>query len=130
MNDDLPRVTGFKNPPTKHQFSKGKSGNPNGRPKKPVDINVTLKKVLNRKVGVAGSTQKMPIREALIRKLRDLALAGDKRAVALQRQIMEEAPARKPDPVPRVDVEAKARAIAIRLGIPFPGDTTLDEDDE
>ncbi|WP_170408921.1 hypothetical protein [Ruegeria arenilitoris] len=33
----------------------------------------------------------MPISEALIRKLRELALSGDRRAMDLQRRILEEA---------------------------------------
>lgn len=33
----------------------------------------------------------MPVSEALIRKLRELALSGDRRALDLQRRILEEA---------------------------------------
>ena len=33
-NDDHPNAVGYKRPPREHRFVKGKSGNPNGRPKR------------------------------------------------------------------------------------------------
>ena len=130
MSDDLPPLTGYKNPPTKHQFAKGQSGNPKGRPKKPVDINATLQKVLNRKFKVAGGSQYMPVHEALIRKLRDLALDGDKRALALQRQILEEAPAHQPEPARPVEIGPKVEAMAARLGLTLPQRPNPETSDE
>ena len=47
--------------------------------------------VLKRKVQLKGADQKMPIREAMIPKLRELALSGDARALNLQRRILDEA---------------------------------------
>lgn len=47
-----------------------------------------LQKVLDRKVRLAGSGRKIPIREALLLRLRDHAHAGDRRAVALQQRIL------------------------------------------
>ena len=35
--DKKPKKTGYKNPPKEHRFKKGQSGNPNGRPKNPVE---------------------------------------------------------------------------------------------
>jgi len=87
---DTPK-TGYMNPPEHTRFKKGKSGNPLGRPRKPKDLNTLMQKVLNRKVRVNNIDQKMPIRDALIWKLRELALQGDKQAMGLQRRIIEQA---------------------------------------
>ena len=89
-NHDTPK-TGFMNPPEHTRFKKGKSGNPQGRPRKPKDLNTVLQQVLNRKVRVKDNEEKMPIRAALIWTLRVLALQGDKQALSLQRQIVEQA---------------------------------------
>ena len=78
------------NPPEHTRFKKGKSGNPRGRPRKQEDLNTVLHRVLKRKVLVKDLDQKMPIREALMWKLRELALQGDKQAMALQRRIIDE----------------------------------------
>ncbi|WP_157770173.1 DUF5681 domain-containing protein [Ruegeria marisrubri] len=78
-------------PPQHTRFKKGQSGNPRGRPRKREDLNTVLHRVLNRKVRTKDDDQTMPIRDALMWKLRDLALQGDKQAIALQQRIIEEA---------------------------------------
>lgn len=87
---DTPK-TGYMNPPEHTRFKKGKSGNSQGRPRKPKDLNTLLQKVLNRKVRIKDDERKIPIRDALIWKLRELALQGDKQAMTLQRRIIEQA---------------------------------------
>ena len=82
---------GYMNPPEHTRFKKGKSGNPRGRPRKREDLNTVLQRVLNRKVRVKDNDRKIPTRDALIWKLRELALQGDKQALALQRRIIDEA---------------------------------------
>jgi hypothetical protein len=82
---------GFMNPPKHTQFQKGKSGNPRGRPRKRNDLNTVLERVLKRKIQIRNEARKIPIRDALIWKLRELALQGDKQALALQRRIIEHA---------------------------------------
>ena len=89
MTDPEIPKTGFMNPPEHTRFKKGKSGNPRGRPRKQEDLNTSLNRVLKRKVRVKDLDQKMPIRDALIWRLRELALQGDKQALALQRRIIE-----------------------------------------
>jgi hypothetical protein len=81
---------GYMNPPKQTQFKKGKSGNPRGRPRKHKDLNTVLQQVLNRKIRIKDDERKMPLRDALIWKLRELALQGDKQALALQRRIIDE----------------------------------------
>lgn len=91
MTDCETPTAGFKNPPKHTQFKKGTSGNPRGRPRKRDDLNTVLERVLKRKVRIRDEERKIPIRDALIWKLRELALQGDKQALALQRQIIEQA---------------------------------------
>jgi len=91
MTDCETPTSGFMNPPKHTRFKKGKSGNPRGRPRKPKDLNTVLQQVLNRKVRIRDEERRMPIRDALIWKLRDLALQGDKQALSVQRRITEEA---------------------------------------
>lgn len=82
---------GYMNPPEHTRFKQGKSGNPHGRPRKREHLNTVLQRVLNRKIRVKDNDQKPPIRDALIWRLRELALQGDKQALALQRRIIDEA---------------------------------------
>ena len=91
MTDRDTPTAGFMNPPKHTQFQKGKSGNPRGRPRKQDDLNTVLERVLKRKVRIRDEGRKIPIRDALIWKLRELALQGDKQALALQRRIIEQA---------------------------------------
>lgn len=91
MSDQTKTQVGYMRPPEHSRFKKGKSGNPKGRPKKQEDILSLTQKVLKRKVRPKGAEKQMPISEALIRKLRELALSGDRRAMDLQRRILEEA---------------------------------------
>ena len=70
---------------------------------------------------MTGETKKMTIREALFRRLRDRAIAGDKRAMALQRKILAMAAAALP-PVTRVDTTAAKLKLARMLGIAISDD--------
>lgn len=91
MTEPETPTVGFMNPPKNTQFQRGKSGNPRGRPRKPKDNNTILQQVLDRKVRLREGDRQITIRNALIWKLRELTLQGDKRALALQRKIMDEA---------------------------------------
>ena len=91
MKEPETPTVGFMNPPKNTQFQRGKSGNPRGRPRKPKDINTILQQVLDRKVRLREGDRQITIRNALIWKLRELTLQGDKRALALLRKIMDEA---------------------------------------
>ena len=112
MSGQNNRPAGYANPPAQHRFKKGKSGNPRGRPRKQDDLWSHMNRVLSRKVKLQGSDDQIPIREALIRRLRELALAGDRRALELQRRILAEAGAADVD---RFDPEEEKRKVVEAL---------------
>lgn len=71
---------GYKKPPRKHQFKKGQSGNPEGRPKKEkVSIPDTLETLMNEVVMISenGKTQEVQILDAVIKRLLASALSGN-----------------------------------------------------
>ena len=112
MSDQGNQPAGYANPPAQHRFKKGKSGNPRGRPRKQDDLWSHMNRVLSRKVKLQGSDDQIPIREALIRRLRELALAGDRRALELQRRILAEAGAADVD---RFEPEEEKRKVVEAL---------------
>jgi len=75
---------GYKRPPRKSRFSKGRSGNPRGRPKTPeLDLPAALKEALNRKVWVTEGDEKKQVsaREAIVQVTLHRAATGDLRAI-------------------------------------------------
>lgn len=80
---------GFGRPPVQHQFVKGRSGNPRGRPKaKPPTVGVTsllelADKVASRKItmNIDGKAHQMSVLEAILMKTQQMALAGKQDAV-------------------------------------------------
>ena len=77
---------GYKKPPKATRFQKGKSGNPNGRPKKvdePFDPGAVLQAIENEKVVVAlenGKRKLMTKLEAQFHQLFKKAIGGDLKA--------------------------------------------------
>lgn len=118
---------GYRSPPEHTRFEKGKSGNPRGRPRKREDLNSILERVLTHKVGIKDNARKIPIRDALIWKLRELALQGDKQALALQRRILTEAGLGEPVSHPPIDAKARAEELAKRLGLEMSDKDVADE---
>ncbi len=128
MTDEQVPYVGYMSPPEHTRFKPGKSGNPRGRPRKPQTPNTVLKRVLDRKVPVKGEDGKMRIRDALIWRLRKLALEGDKQALALHRRILAETGAGEPERHPPIDQRARAQEILGILGLPInPPETSDDE---
>lgn len=72
---------GYKKPPIKNQFKKGKSGNPNGKPKKPK--NQSSMALLDQELGTTVSLQEngrqmsLTKEEALFKRIINGALSGD-----------------------------------------------------
>jgi hypothetical protein len=75
---------GYGKPPAERQFKKGQSGNPRGRPKGRKNLGKSVADVLTAPVNVRmGSREaKMPLREAVLRRVSNDALRGGPRAIA------------------------------------------------
>jgi len=82
---------GYKHPPIKTRFAKGKSGNAQGRPKGSPNVADILKELLNKKVSVSEDTRvrKMATCEAIIRLATVRARKGDPRALTTVLTILE-----------------------------------------
>ena len=81
--------TGYKRPPRAHCFKPGQSGNPAGRPKGRKKFPTMLQEIVNRKVTIAGSTKKITMGEAVLRKIFASAVAGDAKAQGMVLGLME-----------------------------------------
>lgn len=83
-NPKKPTV-GYGKPPKQHQFTKGKSGNPSGRPKGlknlATDVALELAEVLV--VTEGGKQLKVTKRRAMLKALLSKALKGDARAASI-----------------------------------------------
>ena len=70
---------GYGKPPKEHQFKKGVSGNPKGRPKGIRNFETELKEVVNSKVTVHrdGRKQSISVKHAALWKLTEKSLSGN-----------------------------------------------------
>lgn len=83
--EDNKDKVGYKNPPKNHQFKKGKSGNPKGRPPGPSKIrsNGDFNKLWlqemekSEKVNIDGKLEEIPYIKILIRDMKAKALKND-----------------------------------------------------
>lgn len=76
---------GYRRPPKAHQFQKGRSGNPSGRPKGIKSPARVLKEALERRVTVriGGRARQVSALEAMMRALTEGAVKGDPRSLKL-----------------------------------------------
>ena len=74
---------GFCKPPKHSQFQKGKSGNPNGRPRGSKNIALLVDRWLRKKVTITidGRSKRLTIAEAIAMQLVKKAASGDPRTV-------------------------------------------------
>lgn len=93
---------GYKKPPKKNQFQKGKSGNSKGRPKAPTSLKSVIKEQLKEKIAIhrSGKTQKVSILEAMGLKVIENGLKGDHRAMKLILDMMRQEDLEDEDAIP------------------------------
>jgi hypothetical protein len=74
---------GYRRPPRRHQFNKGKSGNPKGRPKGSRNFATDVKQMLSMPVPLARERGRKSIstQQAGLLRLREKALKGDPKAL-------------------------------------------------
>ncbi len=78
-----PGYVGYKSPPREHQFKKGKSGNPAGRPKGALNVATILTKTLRERIEVTenGRRKKITRLDAAVKQLANKAATGDPRSI-------------------------------------------------
>lgn len=83
-----PYEVGKYRPPIHSRWKPGQSGNPKGRPKGKPDLYTELQSVLLSKVSIGGdgAISTITIQEALVRKVRQMALDGN---AAMQRIVLK-----------------------------------------
>lgn len=71
---------GFCVPPKEHQYQKGQSGNPRGRPRGARNRNTIVREQMNRKITLTspdGNSRRISTKEGIIAKQTNKALQGD-----------------------------------------------------
>ena len=83
---------GYRKPPKASRFQPGRSGNPNGRPRKAISINSLLEQALSSPVTITEQGKQMTVeqRVVLFKALVARAIKGDMRANSLIIRLMEQ----------------------------------------
>jgi hypothetical protein len=90
---------GYKKPPKHSQFAKGKSGNPNGRPKVPIGI--SIKDILDGdQIGKNG--EMISKREAVVIRILNDALAGNQKGFGLFLKLLNRSGLKRTEPLQTV----------------------------
>ena len=76
---------GFRKPPRRTQFQKGRSGNPKGRPRRNISLKHVLKEMLNEQIPISenGQRKKVSKLEVMSKQLVNKAAGGDFRSIKL-----------------------------------------------
>jgi len=109
---------GYGRPPKKHQFQKGKSGNPRGKPKGSRSTAALVEEELNRLVEVTedGRTRKISLRQVIVRAQIAKAAKGSVRHAEWLEARDAKGSGLQPDPFAGVPREPDGR-IVIRLNM-------------
>jgi hypothetical protein len=93
MNDYGAYEVGFGKPPRRTQFTKGKSGNPRGRPKGALNVATILERTLEEEVIITRSGRRRTVTklQAAIIQLTDKATGGDLKALQLLTSLLRSA---------------------------------------
>lgn len=80
QNEDY--EVGYGKPPRHTQFQPGKSGNPNGRPKRTKDLQKLFERELDKtmKITEGGRVKTIPVAEVFVKSVMSAALKGDRDA--------------------------------------------------
>ena len=83
---------GYRRPPEKNRFTKGTSGNPNGRPKGSRNFITLLQKELDQRINITenGCSKTVTRLQAVIKRLVAAALGGEPKAVTTLIEIMRQ----------------------------------------
>lgn len=131
MSDDDYK-TGPKRPPREHQFKRGQSGNPRGRPKGHLNVRTLLHEELSVEVGVKNG-ENIPVLRAILRRLIRKAAEGELRAiesVLARAERYQSSEQRTPDELPEEDAAILRRWGYLPPLDPSSEDRRPHEDDE
>jgi hypothetical protein len=77
-------------PPRSTQFKPGQSGNPLGRPRRKLDMSVTLNKALNDKIRVSNLGTTRTGMEAFVQSIVDRVLQGDSKGIPPANELVQQ----------------------------------------
>jgi hypothetical protein len=94
---------GYRRPPESTRFKPGSSGNPKGRPKKPLTVGAIIESTLAKRVSVEenGRKKKISLEELIVRQVAAKAAKGDLKATQMLLQLKDryqDSPAEHIDP--------------------------------
>jgi hypothetical protein len=124
-------AVGYGNPPKKHQFKKGQSGNPKGRPTGSRNVGTILEETLTMMVTIRDDGQKRKISapEALVMAVLRGALKGDARFLRLYFDLLWRIGSADPgDRVSREEEDKEDQAILERHFNAAAGSSKTDEE--
>lgn len=131
--DDGNYDVGYAKPPKAHQFKRGQSGNPRGRPKKTRNLTTLVRKVLDETVDatIEGKRKRIDRLEAMIRVLINNAMKGDTRAIKQVADLLDRKEANDSHPYvvlapPSVTLEEWEKHYSPNNGIPRVVNPTAD----